>query len=147
MNAQEVDKDFIEIIQKRNELAELNYSDQEYDDKEEELHDLEDDFLEKYGDEFDEILADIHDELCPDTDVMLPIAYFAKQYKDTGKQENGKPVYTIGANDGVLVEVDEYPGTNSRLVFLPNPMRLVLNIQGEKSEIVWSATEGSKINQ
>ena len=45
MNPEEVDKDFIDIIQKRNELAGLNYNDPQYDDKEEELHDMEDAFF------------------------------------------------------------------------------------------------------
>ena len=46
-----IDEAMIAILQKRLELSKLSYSDNTYDDVEEVLHDLEDDFNEKYGDQ------------------------------------------------------------------------------------------------
>ena len=37
--------ELIQLIDKRNELSELDYNDEEYDTIEEDLHDLEDEFL------------------------------------------------------------------------------------------------------
>ena len=51
-----IDEAMIAILQKRLELSKLSYSDDTYDDVEEVLHDLEDDFNEKYGDQLEEIL-------------------------------------------------------------------------------------------
>ena len=51
-----IDEAMIAILQKRLELSKLSYSDDTYDDVEEVLHDLEDDFNEKYGDHLEEIL-------------------------------------------------------------------------------------------
>ena len=51
-----IDEAMIAILEKRLELSKLNYSDDTYDDVEEMLHDLEDDFNEKYGDQLEDIL-------------------------------------------------------------------------------------------
>ena len=33
-----------------------------------------------YGDYIEEALRDVHDEFCPDSEVLLPIAYLANEY-------------------------------------------------------------------
>lgn len=132
MNLPELEARLSAIADKRNALSGLDYNNEEYDRVEEELHDLEDDFQEEYGDYLEDVLRDIHDEYCPDSDVLLPIAYLAKEYL---KSDEG---YQVKPNQGVLVDVDDFPGKNVRLVLAPGPVRFILQIDPETSQIVWS---------
>jgi hypothetical protein len=136
MNIEALDQALVAIVEKKNALSELNYNDKTYDQVEEELHDLEDDFVEEYGEYLEDVLADVHDELCPDNDVLLPIAYLANKY--VRKEENGDTNY-YAADGGVLVDVDEYPDKLTRLVLVPRPTRLVLQIGKSQAEQVWQA--------
>ncbi len=116
-----MDQAMLAILEKRLELSKLNYSDDNYDDVEEMLHDLEDDFNETYGDELEMILEKVHDKHCPESDVLLPTAYFAKKFVET---EDGE--IEIGKTEGVEVEWIEDPAVNARLVLLPAPLRVLL---------------------
>lgn len=136
MNIEALDQALVKIVEKKNILSKLNYNDKNYDQVEEELHDLEDDFVEEYGDYLEEILADVHDELCPDNDVLLPIAYLANKY--VKKEDNGQVTYHA-ADGGVLVDVDEYPDKLTRLVLVPKPTRLMLQVGNQQEEQVWIA--------
>lgn len=136
MDIQSLDKALIALVEKKNQLAELDYDDKTYDVVEEELHDLEDAFIESYGDYLEDILADVHDELCPDNDVLLPTAYLANKY--TKKEEHGQVIY-FPADGGVIVDVDEYPEELTRLVLVPSPTRLILQIGKNAEEEVWKA--------
>ncbi|MEM6840915.1 MAG: hypothetical protein AAF944_13635 [Bacteroidota bacterium] len=134
MNNAELEQALVQLVDKKNELAKIDYNDSQYDDLEEEVHDLEDELLEQYGDFLEDILADVHDELCPDDDVLLPTAYLANKY--VKKEENGIVTYQA-AEGGVIVDVDEYPNHLTRLVLVPGPTRLVLQIGRQKEEEVW----------
>jgi len=94
-------------------------------------NDLEDEFLDNYGDEMEKILQEVHDKLCPDTDILLPIAYMAKAYTVTDKNE-----FSVTTSEGVFVEVDSLPGKDTKLVIVPNPLRIVLNLK-DKQQVVW----------
>jgi hypothetical protein len=118
MDVKALDKAIQEIIKKREELGKLNYNDPKYDDLEEELHDLEDDFQEEYGDYLEEALQDVHEKWCPETDVLLPIAYLGK---------------------GVPVEAEKYEGKDTKLILFPSPTRVVLLVGKDKQEVVWTA--------
>ncbi len=133
MDIKALDKALQEIVQRRNALQKIDYNNPKYDDLEEELHDLEDAFQVTFGEALEEILQDIHDEHCPDTDVLYPIAYLAKSYTVSDKNE-----YSVAPNEGVFVEVDEFPGKETKLVILPNPPRVVLSV-GKEQKVVWSA--------
>ncbi|MEK6477572.1 hypothetical protein WJR50_08555 [Catalinimonas sp. 4WD22] len=136
MDIEALDQVLVKIVEKKNILSQLNYNDKNYDEVEEELHDLEDDFVEQYGEYLEDILADVHDELCPDNDVLLPIAYLANKY--VKKEDNGQVTYHA-ADGGVLVDVDEYPDKLTRLVLVPKPTRLMLQIGSQQEEQVWIA--------
>ncbi|MGI9541949.1 MAG: hypothetical protein ACR2MX_01745 [Cyclobacteriaceae bacterium] len=138
MDIKALNQALLSIAQKKNELIKIDYNDDAYDNVEEELHDLEDDFQEKYGDYLEDVLQDVHDELCPDNDVLLPIAYLAKEYI-ISPGDNNEKVYDVKASEGVLVEVDDYPGQPTRLVLLPNPLRILLQINQEQRQEVWAA--------
>lgn len=118
MNVSELDADIREIERTKAELGKLDYNDPKYDELEERLHDLEDDLQDKHGEYLEEALKNVHDELCPDNDVLMPIAYLGK---------------------GVPVDVDKFPGKDTRLLLVPNPPRIILAIGKDKQDIVWSA--------
>lgn len=119
MDVKALDAAILEIVKRREELGKLNYNNPKYDELEEALHDLEDDFQEQYGDYLEDALQKVHDQLCPDNDVLLPIAYLGK---------------------GVPVEVDKHAGKDTRLCLLPGPARVILMIGKDKQEVVWTAT-------
>ena len=132
MNLQALDKAVQELIKRRSELQKLDYNNPKYDELEEKLHDGEDAFHEKYGEYLEEVLQDVHDEHCPDSDVLMPIAYLAKKYTISDKGQ-----YLVDATEGVYVETEKYPGNETKLVILPNPLRIVLNISKDKQLVVW----------
>ena len=116
MDIKAMDKALMELTKKRNELKSVGYNDPKYDDLEEKLHDLEDNFLDKFGEDLEKVLQDIHDKHCSDSDVLLPIAYLG---------------------DGAQVEVDKHPGKEARLIFEANPPRFILKIGKDSNEVVW----------
>ncbi len=106
------------IETKRDQLGKLDYNNPQYDDLEEQLHDLEDDFQDNYGEYLEDALQKVHEEICPDSEVLLPIAYVGK---------------------GVFVEVDKYPGKDTKLILASNPTRILFKVGKEKQEVVWTA--------
>lgn len=134
MDIKELDTALQEIISKRNQLQALDYNDPKYDDLEEQLHGLEDDFQDRFGEYLDGVFKKIHEDLCPDTDVLYPIAYIAKAYAVNGSNE-----YVVDYADGVYVAVDKYPKKETKLAIVPNPTRIILNIEEGQQEVVWKA--------
>src|SRR5258708_8214425 len=94
MDVKAIDKALQEIIKSRLELLTLDYSNPRYDDLEEKLHDLEDAFQEDFGDEIERALQDVHDEYCPDTVVLVPIAYISTAYSI-----NNKNVFSVAPRE------------------------------------------------
>lgn len=134
MDAKALDKALQEIAKKRNELQKLDYNNPKYDDVEEQLHDLEDTFQVNFGDSMEEILQEVHDKYCPDTDVLYPIAYVAKSYQISDKND-----FQVAPTEGVFVEIDTMPGKETKLVIVPNPTRIVLNVGKDKQQVIWTA--------
>lgn len=118
MDIKALDKALDELVKRKTELSALDYNNPKYDEMEDALHDMEDDFQEKFGTKLEEVLQDVHDEYCSDNDVLMPVAYIGK---------------------GVIVEADDYPGKDTRLMLVASPPRLILSIGKEKQEIVWAA--------
>src|SRR5690606_8791748 len=106
------------IEKKREELSTLNYNNPKYDDLEEELHDMEDDFQDNYGEYIEDALQNVHEDICPESDVLMPIAYLGK---------------------GVFVEVEKYTGKDTKLILATNPTRIIFAVSKEKQEVVCSA--------
>ena len=107
MDVKALDRALLEIVRKREELSKVNYNDPTYDNLEEQLHDLEDDFQDEYGEYLEGALQQVHDEYCPDNDVLMPIAYLGQ---------------------GIPVEVDKLPGKDTRLTLAPSPTRVILSV-------------------
>jgi hypothetical protein len=118
MDVKAMDQALQEILKKREELGKLNYNNPKYDDLEEEVHDMEDKFQDQYGEYLEEAFQNVHDDLCPDNDVLMPIAYLGK---------------------GVPVETDKYAGKDTKLALVTNPTRIILNVGKDKQEVIWTA--------
>jgi hypothetical protein len=118
MDIKALDQALQEIVKKRDELSKINYNNPAYDDLEEQLHDLEDDFQDNFGEYLEEALQGVHDEFCPDNDVLMPIAYLGQ---------------------GIIVEVDKLPGKDTRLILEPSPVRIKLTVGKDKQQVVWEA--------
>jgi len=122
------------IAEKKNQLFQLDYNHQDYDQLEEDLHELEDKLIEEFGSDLEDVFNLIHDEYCPDTDVLSPIAYMAKKY-----DVDQKGLHEVTLDEGVPVDADDYPGKESRLVLVPGPARILLQINNSESVEVWKA--------
>ena len=120
MDVKALDQALLNIVKKREELSKINYNNPKYDDLEEELHDLEDDFQEDYGDLLERALQQVHEEYCPDNDVLMPLGYLGQR---------------------VPVEVDKLPGQDTRLVLAPDPVRIILSVGKEKQQVVWTVNK------
>lgn len=125
MDTNALNKALTALLTKKHELHQLAYSDARYDDVEEELHDLEDDFNEEYGEYLENALEKVHGDLSSDTDVLLPTAYLP-----AGPQ--------LTTEDGVWVDSEKYPG-KVRLVLLPSPVRFVLTTSKGQQHELWKA--------
>ncbi|MEQ8470791.1 MAG: hypothetical protein RIC35_06375 [Marinoscillum sp.] len=139
MNIKNLNQAFVQIAEKKNELFQYAKSDQHSQDLKNELRELEQEFQYEFGSYIEEALFNVHDEFCPDNEVLKPIAYFAGRYVVSDRGENE---FDVDQNEGIAVEADDFPGINARLVLVPGPTRLVL--QGVKEsfkEIVWVARQ------
>ncbi len=132
MNISELNNAIIELLEKRTQLSKLQYSDTTYDEVEEELHDMEDDFTDTYGDFMEKAITKVHREFCSETDVLLATSYLPKVVTKVGDD------YEFTASEGVLVEMDDLPALEARLLLLPNPPKMLILTPGETME-VWKA--------
>jgi hypothetical protein len=112
-----VNQALAEIVRVRSHLLKLDYSNPEYDSHEERLHDLEDDFQENYGKYMEQILRQVHQCYCPESVVLIPIAYLG---------------------EGVYVKLKSDHQADARLQIAVNPLRIYLTLKGKK-ELVWKA--------
>jgi len=136
MDTEKLNLDLVNLVLKKNELYRLDYNNPEYDTVEEELHSMEDEFVKDYGKYLEDVLKIVHDEFCPDNEVLLPIAYLANQYKINNK-DKGNIEFDVNLNEGVIVDIDNYSDKLTRLVLIPNPTRILLQVDSSHHEEVW----------
>ena len=139
MNWEKIDQELTEIVQQRNQLSALEYSDENYDDLEEQLHDLEDDFNENYEDILEPELEKIYSKLKSDSDVLLPTAYLANYYQEMLPDAKGSITYEVSGDQGVPIESDQLGKVDMRIVLIPNPVRFVLLINGKQLKELWKS--------
>lgn len=118
MDIKALDKALQEIVNQKIELSKLDYNNPRYDDLEEQLHDLEDDFQDAYGEYLEDAIQKVHDKYCPDNDVLLPIAYLG---------------------EGAAIDLEKLPGRDTKLALVTNPTRLVIKLGKDQQEVVWTA--------
>ena len=131
----QLNSDLAALVEKRAFLDSLNYNDDNYDEVEDDLHDIEDSFIENYGDALEDIFMDAHDNINTDSDVLLPTAYIPKKYK-TNNEDNS---FEIDQNDGVIIESDDLPDQDTRLVLVPEPARILYIVNGQLKDTLWSS--------
>ena len=98
MDIKALDKALQVIIQKKEALDKVNYNDPTYDDLE-------------------EALQNVHDQFCPDNDVLMPTAYLK----------------------GIPVEVEKLPGKDTKLFIEAKPPRIILAVGTSAQQVVWTA--------
>ena len=128
MDTQSLNTALVALIEKKAELHTLKYDDPRYDEVEEALHDLEDDFNDEYGDELEAALDKVHGDLKSAPDVLLPTAYLSSQ-----------PGQAPGPKEGVWVDSEKYPGKEARITLVPNPVRIVLTVGKQVQQELWKA--------
>ncbi|WP_226390439.1 hypothetical protein [Penaeicola halotolerans] len=139
MELSALEKSLGEIVEKKYALSQLTYSDTDYDTIEDELHDLEDAFNETYGEYLEDAFQRIYDDLCPDNDVLLPTAYIADQYIALQPDAKGRVGYEVKGVAGVPVEADDFGGKDVRLLLLPYPTRIMVQLEGNMVHEAWRA--------
>lgn len=139
MDYKKLDKDLTAIVEKRIVLSHMSYADEAYDDLEEELHDLEDDLNEEFGDDLEDILDKIYAQIKSDNEVLLPSAYLANVYHPMVPDAAGQITYEIKGPEGVPVESEQFDRMDVRIVLVPNPTRFVLQINGKSMKDMWVA--------
>jgi uncharacterized protein YydD (DUF2326 family) len=137
MNWEKLDQQLTELVKKRNELSQLDYSDEHYDDLEEKLHDLEDEFNDSYEEVLESQLEKIYSKLKSDTDILLPTAYLANEYQEMLPDAQGIVTYEVNGSQGVPIESDQLGKVDMRIVLIPNPCRFVLLVNGKQLKVLW----------
>lgn len=140
MDLKALDDFLLKLVVVKTKLSKLDYNDPEYDTWEDRLHDLEDEFVDEYGEILEDILSDVHEKYCPDDEVLLPTAYLAQHYLITEEVRNNQPVIDVRYSDGLMVSNDEYINYDCRLVMLPNPFRILFTVKNKLKKIAWEAT-------
>lgn len=128
MNTDDLNLALVALIEKKAELHTLTYDDARYDEVEEALHDLEDDFNDEYGDYLEAALDKVHGDLKSDTDVLLPTAYLPSD-----------PRSAPSPKEGVWVDSEKYPGKEARITLVPNPVRIMLTVGKQVQQELWKA--------
>ena len=131
MDKDSINKALVELADKKIELAGTSYDDKNYDTIEDAVHELEDDFIDEYEEDLNAILEKVHDEFCSEEDVLHPTAYIANEYAKDGD------MYKVALSEGVLVDVDNLDEDEGRIVFVPSPLRVLLNMSN-KQVILWN---------
>lgn len=132
-----LNKMLTDIVRLRNKLSSMTYNDESYDDIEDELHEIEDDFNEEYGETLEDVLIDIHDDLGSDSEILLPTSYLAESYVTSGEDEKGNPLFKVPGGSGTYIENDK-DGENTQLLLLPTPARFALINNGRYQGILWT---------
>lgn len=136
MNVKAIDEMVLKIIEHKAALVSLTYDNPKYDKIEDDLHDLEDEFMDMHGETLEAVLEEIHEKLAADNDVLLPIAYLANHY-EISTNEKGQKVYDAKPGEGIAIDTDKIAGKVKRLVLVPSPLRFVLLVDNNKKEVVW----------
>lgn len=137
MDWNKLDQDLTEIVEKRIALSKITYADPQYDIIEEDLHDLEDDLNEEFGDRLEAELEKVYLKLSSDNDVLLPSAYLANSYTPLLPDANGIVSYEVKGLEGVPVESEQFDGQDVRVILIPNPTRFIMQINGVSLKDLW----------
>jgi hypothetical protein len=139
MNTDKLNTSLKALIAKRQILGELGYDDPKYDKIEEELEEMEQDFLDIYGDFLEKAIQKSHDVFCPNTDLLSPTAYIPRKYQVFNDEDLGIESFEVGNNDGAIVDLEDFPNLEARMLLLPDPLRIVI-VSAAGDQEVWRAS-------
>ncbi len=129
MNKDKIEASLRNLAERKTYLNRIDYHLPEYDALEEELHVLEDSFQEEFGEYFEVVLSTIHDNVCPDSEMLIPLAYMAATYNISENKID------VDSDHGVPVDAVAHPDKKSNLVLVPGPTRYLLMVDGVKEEV------------
>ena len=141
MKVASLDKAILSLIKQKIALANMGYDHPDYDEVEENLHEKEDDFTDIFGEYLEKALQQCHDLYCNKSDVLNAIAYIPKEYKETEDEELGVSVIEVGDDDGILIDLNDFPNLEARMLILPSPTRIVIFSSAGEQEIWWAKDE------
>lgn len=139
MNIDKLNASLKSLINKRLDLGKLGYDDPQYDTIEEELEEVEQDFLDIYGDYLEKALQQAHESFCPNTDVLAPTAYIPRKYQVFNDEDLWIESFEVGNNDGAIVDLEDFPNLEARMLLLPDPVRIVI-VSAAGDQEVWRAS-------
>ena len=134
VNARAIDDRLIKIVEKRNALHETQHHKAQLEN---ELRQLEKEFIDWHGEDISAILKKVYQSHFHNEPMLSPMDYFAQTYRKIGKNINGS-TFDVDHSAGVAVSSSFWPGKATKIVFVPNPLRLLLNIDAHTREEVWS---------
>jgi len=134
MSYKRLNSDLIDLIELRNELHQMAFNDPQYDDLEDELHDFEDTFNRRYQGYIEPILVRIHKNIAPEIPYLIPTAYVGTHYEYIPENDT----YETDGSSGVALENEK--GQKYRLIFVPNPTRLLLT-SSKDIQVMWNENE------
>ena len=124
----------ISIADLKNEIHNLEYDEIEYDEKENQLHELEDKLIFNYGDYLTKALRTIHNKHCKEKEVLTPIAYIGRNYI-----KRVDSTYDVEPGQGALVDVNTTTRMPCYIVIVPGPLRILMVNGDDSREEVWAA--------
>jgi hypothetical protein len=113
-----LDTALIAIIEQKNKLASLDYNDPLYDEVENKLHEIEDAFVEHFGEELEEIIEGLYELHHFQGEVLSPISYLARKYQVEKTPKETR--YAAVKEDALQIDAQNH------LVLLPMPPRICL---------------------
>lgn len=128
-----IDSVLMTIADLRNELHNLDYNEEAYDIKENELHDIEDGFLRHYGADLHSLITRVYEENRIEPPVLTPLAYIPRSFI-----KNVDDKYDVDLMGGAVVDVTDKPGP-FYLSLVPGPMRLILLDKAGKRRTLWNS--------
>lgn len=124
-----------DIIKKRTKLYSMSFDSKGYDDLEDELMDLEDDFSENYGDFVEDGIAEVYEQFGLDDEVLSAVSYIGRHYSITADNQ-----YGISAKQGLPIDTPDEPDADLKIILLPKPVR-IFAVMGGKAQEAWRFPE------
>lgn len=134
MNYLEIDRALTRLVQKRNQQHETPPA-----ATQKELEQAESAFLEQYGSKLRAVLQAAYELHFVEKDLASLLDYLAPRYREVSENDNG-PTFDVGHDQGVPVTPAGKPGQKAKVVLVPNPLRILLNIDAHTREELWSVS-------
>jgi flagellar hook-associated protein FlgK len=141
MNFNDLNKKIETIIDLNIQLSAMDYSNPSYDEFEDNIHDLQDEINDKFGDDFDLILDELYEKFNITDETMFLADYIAGKYEAIEANKFGKQ-FLADVETAAIVEIDnpKLAGkkVNTAIYIKPNPLSIIMSISGLE-RVMWTA--------